>query len=347
MKSLSFRASIASEIHDALQGLGGTWLPLITPLAEIGSMLAAYSEEGQALAPSVFVTESTAELVGRTGGGEIVRLGTEKAESGAAAVILKRTAPLARGGWHIFIEKLPEEQIGYGIFSGSSDPSVLTSEESIFGGGGEDYPALMIRQIASNKVLLRRSSGSNVTFLFNADAAEKELEPGTHIAMLCEAAARRIDATVTRDEFELFLRNIVTSALARSHGALLAVVNGERHQLDGRLRDFVRIDPPISLARRFQEHRDEPSAITLSNLQMAAELLSGVVGSDGLTILSDDGRIIGFRCLVDTEGVQGPARGGSRTRAFAALESALGEQLVAAYFQSQDGRTDCVREEQR
>lgn len=342
-RSLSFRAGITAELLEAFRPLGTEWLGLVAPMTELGSMLAMYSEEGQALTPSVFVCGSAEELVARAGGGEIVRLGVGSAEDGVAAIILKRTAPLARGGWHVFVEKRKDGQIAYGVFSVSLDPSVLTVESSIFGGGGENYSAAMMRQVASNKVLLRSTHGVHVTFLFSANAPGQEIPAGTHVSKLCQAASKRVPED-SRAAFSLFLENIVGQALDRSHGALIAVVDRQRHHLDGRLREYMPVEPPIDLAARFEQHRSEPSAVTLSKLQAASELLAGFVGSDGLTMLTDDGNIAGFRCLVDTKEIEGPPNGGSRTRAFAALQAVVGKELVAAYFQSQDGRTDCVME---
>ncbi len=63
---------------------------------------------------------------------------------------------------------------------------------------------------------------------------------------------------------------------------------------------------------------------------------------DGITVFSNDGRIIAYNVFIHAPAPEGVAQDkikGARRRAFTILESRLGESILAAFYQSQDGDT--------
>jgi len=341
-KDLSFRTSINSEVNDALRALDAGFIAVSEPVVGLISALASYSEEGDNLTPTVFIFKSAAEMVQRAGYGEYIYLGTSDISSSVSAEILKRAAPLAKSQWRIFVEWSSGTRCRYGIISGSADPAALTIEDASFDSSDATFPVVMIRQTSRNKVSFKTTSGAEINFLFNADQDQPQTNTSQHVQKLASAICSGVESG--RDSFSIYIRNVLESSLRKCHGSLIVVVDEDRHDLKGRLNERVPTDPALDLATRFHEHEAAPSAITLGKLQAASDVVGGFINSDGVTIFSTKGSVLGFRCLVDTTGIAGAKHGGARTKAFLALKAAIGTEMCAAYFQSQDGRTDFASE---
>ena len=101
------------------------------------------------------------------------------------------------------------------------------------------------------------------------------------------------------------------------------------------------LDPPLDLHERYQLHLEESkTAVSVSRLQAASELVSGFVHSDGITILTAGGKVLGYRGFIRSEAQSQTPTGGARTRAFTALTAMVGNELKAAFYRSQDGRME-------
>ena len=85
---------------------------------------------------------------------------------------------------------------------------------------------------------------------------------------------------------------------------------------------------------------ERKTASSVSRLQAAAELVTGFIASDGITIFNSAGHILGYRAFIHSNTDVVSNSGGARTRAFNAMQELVGNDLVAAFFRSQDGRTE-------
>ncbi len=284
------------------------------------SQLAAYAEEGVDLVPHIFVCNSIDSLMGMLGPGERVELSRDWIATGNAAPgILKDSAYLCSGVWH--------------IFCGSTDPASAGPHEILFAEGDSDFPIVRVRQTAKNKVQVSTSVGDSIEFRFNDDANAANDGFEAHIDQLATSALSALEGA--QDSVRGFLRRVLAQAIEASHGTIIAVIdsNGE---FPAELADGIRFDEPIELVERFQVHLDGGrTADTVSRLQSAADLLRGFVGSDGITILDNAGRIRGYRTFVKSTGDAPPSAGGARTRAFEALAAI--PVVRGAFFRSQDG----------
>ncbi|MCC0805709.1 hypothetical protein FPV16_05630 [Methylobacterium sp. W2] len=304
------------------------------------SQLAAYTEEGVALAPSVFICNSVSRLIHMGGAGEYVPLGTGAETEGAAGKILKAAAPLCSGIWRIYVERSADgATCNFGVFCGSSDPSSFTVDETLLQGVDENFPIIRIAQSVVNKVEVRTSSGSGIEFRFNSDADISQLDNQSKVSKLSSAACS--DIIPDDESFARFVERVLSAAIRDSHGTLLVVVPASRGSVPDQLSDVLPISPPVDLYERYQLHLSEnKTAISVSRLQAAAELLAGLINSDGITVLDTRGRILGYRAFVKSDEPAKPSEGGARTRAYAALTALVGPVLKAAFFRSQDGRMD-------
>jgi hypothetical protein len=323
---------------DALTPIGINCVHTSRLIASLISKLAAYAEEGVPLAPTIFVCNSVPSLVGMMGAGEHVSLSaTWLANETAASKILKAAAYLAVGSWKIYVERSEDgSQCRFGIFCGSTDPSSATPDEVLFQENDPGFPIVRIKQVAPNKVEMRTSDGNSIEFRFNDDEDVIGIGNEGIFTDLARCATAGIDEVPT--EFVAFVRRILVRAIHLSHGTLIAVVPAATG-IPAQLTDGLSITPPIDLRERFETHvGGDKVADTLSRLQAASALLSGFVGSDGITVLDDSGKILAYRAFIKAEGDQEASDGGARTRAYLAMAALIPDSLAATYFRSQDGR---------
>lgn len=342
-KSVSFRASLQSNILDLTGNVGWQCARTSTLIAGIVSQLAVYTEEGVVMTPSVFICTSVSRLVQLAGVGEWIALSGVVPIETAGPKLLKAAAPLCSGNWRIYIERLPDGvSCTFGVFCGSSDPSSMTVDEVVLDEYDEQFPVIRITQSATNKVEVRTSAGDGIEFRFNNDQDLAELKVHQHVRQL--AGAISASTGVGDVAFSGYIERVLSSAIKECHGTLIAVVSATSEELPQSLSDVVLLDPPFSLYERFKQHLDEgKTSVSVSRLQAGSELVSGFIASDGITIFDDAGRVRGYRAFIQSEMVENPVAGGARTRAFGSMKAVGQRDLAAAFFRSQDGRTEFIK----
>jgi hypothetical protein len=342
-KSVSFRSSLLANTLDLTQNVGWQCARTSRLIAGIVSQLAVYTEEGVAMTPSVFICSSVARLVQLAGVGEFIPLSDDVPLESAGPKLLKAAAPLCSGHWRIYIERSASgEFCKYGVFCGSSDPTSLTIDEVVLDEFEEEFPVIRITQSATNKVEVRTSVGDGIEFRFNNDNDVAELKAHEHIKLLSLAISR--NSGLLHERFVGYVDRILSAAIKNCHGTLIAVVPANDAEFPVTLADIVRLNPPFHLYSRYQAHIDEGmTAASVSRLQAASELVSGFIGSDGITVFNDAGYVLGYRAFIHSDNGGKPMAGGARSRAYESMKSLVGTDLTAAFFRSQDGRTEFIK----
>lgn len=343
-KSVSFRSNLNSNVTDLIQEIEWHCTRTSRLITGIVSKLAAYTEEGVSLTPSVFICNSISELLQRAGMGEYVPLSSElQLNDTTASSILKSAAPLCHNTWRIYIERCNNgENFKFGVFCGRTDPSSLTVDEVILESFESGFPIVKISQNATNKVEVRTNSGNRVEFRFNDDLDVFELSGQAHIKNLAESIST--DVAAHTQTFSEFLERLLTSSIGNSHGTLIAVIPSDLENIPDYLQDAVKLNQPIDLFERFKLHIDEgKTAASVSRLQSSAELVSGFLCSDGITIFNSKGKILGYRAFLRYNLQDPHPTGGARARAFDAMCLLLENNLSAVFFKSQDGQTKYMK----
>jgi len=292
------------------------------------------------MAPPVFICNSISELIQSAGVGEYVPLSSVVRLDTAGPTILKTAAPLCKDNWRIYVERSQNgETCQFGVFCGSGDPSSLMIDEVVLEGFSEGLPIIRIAQTSTNKVEVRTNAGSVIEFRFNDDADVNQLNGKAEIFELSRSIAKNVESHV--ELFSEFVNRLLTLAIKNSHGTLIAVVPENAHDLPGALKDVVLLQTKVNLYERFRLHLDEgKTAISVSRLQAAAELISGFISSDGITIFNSAGCVLGYRAFIYGDAAAPQSSGGARSRAYVAMTTLVGQELETAFFRSQDGRTE-------
>ena len=331
MTNITFRTQLLGGVTDFCKE---SQLSLVTPyfLVELVARLVGYQEESVKLTPQVYITDDIDLLTGMLPGGDKIDLATTTADEIGVEEMLKLSAPLAVGDWRIFGQQFGED-LRFGLFRGSSSP-ISVKVDDIMLTDQKESAVVKAHQVARDCVEIISSQGSRHHVFFD-HSKEDTPPPFQHTENLVDAITRRVDPE-EKGAVQSFLTRTIMTALRKSHGSILAVTNMSRPP-KFLSEDAVLLDDPFDFPAMIKALRSED--LSSDFLERKANLLEGMLSSDGITLFNERGRLLGYRCFIQISGKQAVV-GGARRRAFNALYARLGRGLAAVYMQSQDGRSD-------
>lgn len=335
-RNVSFRALIKGELDDFLSDEGWTCAETSSALVALVAGLAGYREEGVSLSPEVLVCQQVSKLSQMLHRSEVIRIGDGPRTEQTIVKVLKECAPLAQGGWSIFVERT-STTFNYGVFSATRLPLAVTPHEAIMEEPPSDALAIFVRNVGHNCVEVRGCRGNRRCLHFSAARPESP-SPETAIDQLAESFTFDVPKEIQESTFR-FCYRALTESLRKSHGALIAVLPKREPALPCEIEDAIVFERPIDLAARVSEFDKLRDNESMSKLQTTEELLAGMIASDGIVVFRSDASIIGYRAFLRPYGsIDSIPTGGARRRTFEHLRLLIeGKQIAAAFMRSQDG----------
>lgn len=343
----SIRSSILGEISDFVSeaGFGHAEINLLTDLVY---ELAEYREEGVSCYPTVYLVALEADsstLAAIAPSADQIQFGKREHSDGAASVILKSTAPLAEGGWSIFIES-DGTKYRYGIFRSEASPIAVSSSELFLDQTAEIGRAILLRNCSSRCVELLSGSGIRMEFsLTSAKPSEDTVSEA--FTRLAEQATMDVGEH-QRDATREYLRRLLFETSQQSHGTIVVVVPSTIDKMPDEFQDGIILEQEIDVPEALGAVQDQKSADSLASLLSREILLRKMVQSDGIMVLGSDGKVKAFRVFVKATDQERDdlakldIKGGARSRAHELLKLRLGEYMNCVCFSSQDGNTVCT-----
>ena len=333
---------MTGEVSDFVKDEGLECAVTSSSIVAAASQLANLREEGRSLSPEVYFCTDVNKLTAVLQGSELIRLGIGPRENWTVLKALKECAPLATGGWVIFIER-SENHFTYGVMTPTNLPLAIMPYEALVENAVPDLVSIVVRRIAENCVELRGGKGG-LRCLYFSDRRAEAPAPATALEHFCEAVTRTVNVADVDDVRRFFYRTLSTQ-LVQAHGALL-VVQSARRRLPVRFRDCTLLSLPLSIADRVTEYRKHKDDEALAKLLSATLLLQGMLGSDGIVVFKNNGSIVAYRAFLKLSTTLGsPIAGGARRRTFEALRTRVGRDIEAVFMTSQDGHTEFAGEE--
>jgi hypothetical protein len=333
----SIRQSLQGLLVDFVKQSGITCAYLAEITRELVGLLAAYREEDTQLYPHVYIFNGLDGLKALAPGVAYILVGEAPLSDESAAKVLKNCAPLASGGWSIFVVKRGEDKVEYGLFRSSRHSLSISAEESIVG-LGESVPALMVKNSGHLSVELISSIGTR----FNASLKTTQPRPSETEADVTRFAAAATFALSGRSEFQTYFRRLLLETIQACHGTLLAVID-DGVTLKG-LKDGVWPAPAIDFSHLHSNAITSMTADALADLNGAESLLAGMMNSDGVLVFSSTGKLRAYRVFLSATGKEKaliPESGGGRRRTYELMKLRLNKPFRSVFFRSQDGETKC------
>ncbi len=333
-KNVTFRTQLLGGVAEFCHSTGLPILGNALHLVELIVLLARYQEEGVRLRPETYLTNKIGTLCSMLPDRDRVKIGDSPPDVSGIKEALKKCAPLATGGWLIYIQS-DADKIEYGVFKGSSNPISVLVDDVVMT-PNNDLIVVKAFQVAEECVEVRANNGS-LHYIFLDHREEESPPPLQYLDKLVSTIIDRAEVEVEYIEpATSFLTRLLFEALRESHGCIVAVTNMKKPpkllSTDG-----VILDEPIDfvrLVRDLSKDRIQPSYIASKG-----HLLKGMLNSDGITLFDNRGRLLGYNCFIKLS-TRDHLIGGARKRAFVTLAERIGRGLGAVFMQSQDGRSD-------
>jgi hypothetical protein len=245
---------------------------------------------------------------------------------------LKRCARLAEHGWFIVMDSF-QGRLQCHLVREGLDPTAPTLREYASAEYGD--AVLLVTQVAHDAIELIASEDHRLLVQLSAAIAPQEGERDSAVERLAQAVSIHAD----HPRLARFWRRCFERAFRQGHGALVAVVKGGGEEIPAPLStDIAVLSRPVDIGRRVHNCPDAREQTFL--VESFITIISGMLATDGITVMSSDGKVLGFNCFLHerTEGDGKPRPGGARRRAFASLAKLVDDGLLtAAYFRSMDG----------
>lgn len=319
----------------------------------LSNLISDYYEEGKHLYPELFITRSLEKLrltpsrsllikkinfgglkdKDGADGDENIE-GVEVLDENVFNKILKECAPLAIDGWVIFVE-LAEGCMRFGVFSTEMTETTLSLyRQTVYEDAlPEDSTFVYIRSIGQ-KIVELRGRRKRIHIYLNLD---KEID-------VADNKVERLSQIMTsgcpeeiRGKLSVYVEKVIDGALKAGHGNLIGVVEDNPEAIEKVrkvLHDGSYLEDPIDIARLVSEAEMEKSASSTVALRAFASLMTSMINHDGITLMTDTGKLLGFHLFVKSQQQNQGTVGGARSRAFEAMKE-LG--LRACFYKSQDG----------
>lgn len=343
---ITYRHSVRGALDEFIESTKFKHFLRSDALIEIAASVAQHHEEGVAIYPEVFICADTTAFSKHSPDGQVYFVGESSDICAGVTAAMKKCAPLTSRDWDIIVEVNSNDHCRFGVFRSSSVPTSLGLEATYFDTSEVELPAAIYVTCPRPSVVIFKSDcGKSVTVCFG----HKEIAPENLIPpaeLLAESILDQVSDQNLKHATHTFLVKVLRHALRACHGTLICVVDrkwANKDTMPKLLIDGVKLNP----------HIDFPSAIATlrsssGNLESACsplsyyDLLRGMLSFDGITVFSNDGRVISYNTFVHSPSPKGKRRDelqGARKRAYSVLEQHLGKTVLAAFYQSQDGAT--------
>ncbi|MBT6829533.1 MAG: hypothetical protein HOA58_08435 [Rhodospirillaceae bacterium] len=293
--NLSLRVSLKGHLDDLLKDEEMICAHTCSALVAIVAQLSDYVEEGAHLHPEVYVCEDIDLLSSRVQGSEVIRLGSGTKCDSTVLLALKVAAPLATGGWAIFIERA-EQKFSYGLIRSAGLPLEITLGETLVDFKDETLFIVVARQVAKSCVEIKGSRGSSTRIYFSAERTDDPL-PDDCILNLAKKITQDCPAQ-QKEDTERFCYRVLLKLLPELHGTLVAVISKRNKKLPMRLKNAVVIEPPIRFSDCVADYKRNKDEESVSKLAALEAILKGMLESDGITVFRSDSTLLGYRAFV-------------------------------------------------
>lgn len=305
-------------------------------ILNIIDLISDYYEEGKPLYPEIIVLndiEFLDTIIPKT-----LLINRVKMTQEEFSIAVKLCAPLATHGWNIFIE-VNEGQMNYGMVSAEVDetsPSIHSQTVGDLKPSNTKHSVAYIRNIGKKVVEL---AGLKTKLIISLNLDEPQDYSHNELNKLCIAITENCDEGFAVKMITYF-EKLIDETLKVGHGNLIGVVSDDEENIkkikkELKVNGGIYLEKPIdfqSLLMQTQEG-DSQSSVTLRTY---SSLFQAMLNHDGITIMTDKGKVLGYHMLIADDIREGDKlTGGARSKAFISMKNC--GYFNFCFYKSQDG----------
>ena len=330
-ESITLRSHLTGSLNDLVESANLGSLGKCSIVCELVCLFADYEEEGALLFLDVFLTNNLKTLTETIPQSTCLKLGTTTCDESGVKIAVKKTAPLVRGCWKMFLAADGEE-LEFGLFRDSGHPLNIPLDVALLSGGTGDAKFIRITKLARDTVRTVTHAGKASVVHFT-NSKKTHSESGESVIELCELICSDLEEKLGQS-CKTYLESLLSTAVRESHGSLIAVV--KKPKVPAFLSDCTKLSPPIKLSEAVEAVRRDSNSIP--QLHALESIVCGMFCCDGIVLFDTRANVIAYNAFIKLQASN--VVGGARRRAYQALCDKVGGGLRAAFFQSQDGETD-------
>lgn len=303
-----------------------------------------YQEEEKSIKPNIIFSKNIDELFKTTPKSLKIHMADGDVEGNDLKRNLKIILPFCNVGWSLYVD-FKKDKLEYGIVRKFTGISGFSFVEEIFltPSSYESTSFVSMTLVSRFELLYRglRGTESIIDFRFHEESNSKKeivLEDLTNTFL--EKSIHNKDKKVVQAINKLFYL-----ANEKSHGSIILIIDNDCSELPTNLfmDNGVLFNEPIDIVEKLYE---TVTTEIIGDLITSTEQYYGISGLlfeminiDGITLLSNDGKVLGFNLFANANKNTNIKKvvGGARKRAYNSLLSSELECIAGVYFQSQDG----------
>lgn len=332
--NITFRSHLIGEISDFCNNIA---LPIFSNsihLVELIVLLSRYREEGMKLSPQIYFTNNVNVLLSRLPDSEKIKIGVTSCDSLGIKCLLKKCAPLAKNGWHIYAQN-DVVSIEYGLFRGQLNPIAVLVDDVLLT-KDDELKVVKAFQVAEDCVEVRANNDS-CHYVYLDHRKSDTPHPLYYLDHLVRDIVSNVSEEL-REPTETLLKRIFYESLRLAHGCIVAVTSKKVPSFIAK--DGIILDSSIDFQDLVKSYRKDSEQY--SNIVSKSSLVSGMLNTDGIVLFNTNGKLLGYNFFIKTFSNKSII-GGARKRAFFALKNKIGKGIVSVLMQSQDGYIDFTR----
>lgn len=305
-------------------------------ILELINLISDYYEEGQKLYPEILIVTDW-DYFKSISNREII-INEVELITPEFSNILKLCAPLAVGNWNIVIE-VKSNRLKYGLIDAEiieTSPSLYEQTVGRLGVIQPDYSLAYIKNIGSKTVEL---IGQKTRLIVSLDLIEYNFEENNDIQNICDEITSKCKDDL-KGTINTFIAKTINEAIRIGHGNLIAVVDDSDEVISvikQKFPDCIYLDTPIDFQEFIHNCEIEKSNDSSVNLISHSKILISMLNHDGITILTNTGKIIGYHMFIPKIEGDIDVIGGARTRAFQSMINS--QKFSSCLYKSQDGKS--------
>ncbi|NQX52267.1 hypothetical protein HQN86_01440 [Pedobacter panaciterrae] len=338
IKHSSLTESVSSSIGDFLYFEKFQTDPIVKEgILALINLISDYHEEGHALFPEVLITNDL-EFFKSIPNKEILINEAELSVDEFKDVV-KLCAPLAINNWIIFIE-IKDKKLKYGLVSAEMSDTSPSLYNQTVGALKEEIPNTTIAYIKSLGQKTVELAGLSRRLIISLNLEDPKGYSQNEVHQLSSMITEKCDEHY-RVNINTFFEKIIDEALKAGHGNLIGIVEDQEDVIMAlkeklNVNGGVYLPMPIDFEELIvysEQNKDNESSI---NLRAHSSILKAMLNHDGITIITNKGRVIGYHLLIDPYVNEGDVlRGGTRSKAYLSMQNC--KFFKCCFYKSQDG----------
>lgn len=243
---------------------------------------------------------------------------------------IKSIAPFSKNGWNIFVSI--SENFEFGVYKNLSGLDSIEIKNIL---KSNDF--FQVDKIDNSKLLFLNA---DIDFLLHIAITKEtqEFNKKENIKKLVKFFTNKI-TNEHKDKFTANVSNVLFHNFDKIHGTILCIQDNNI-EIDDFLKKGIFFEKPINLFDEYLNFISNCSAEEniAERYYSFIGILSIILNIDGLTLINDNGEILGYNIFIDNREVDtSVVSGGARKRAAYSVEHSKVNGLIGIYFQSHDG----------